>query len=103
MTKAERIFNDTYIECRNIVKHFGYEENSRLSSLVMKDTETVSTRTFNAIAKLIESERKSITAIKKFNMERAEMLTNALNMVENTLNKTIEIQKEIDFCEFICD
>lgn len=99
MTKAERIFNDTYTECRQIVKHFGYETYSRLNNLVMKDTECGCTRTFNAIAKLIASERRFIVLSRKLNVindERAEMLTNALNMVENTLNKAIEIQKEID-------
>ena len=96
MTKAERIFNDTYIECRLIVKRHGYEANSRLNHLVMKDTESASTRTFNAIAKLIASERKTNERMKQFNSERAELNAHALNMVENTLNRAIEIQNEID-------
>ena len=99
MTKAERIFNDTYTECRQIVKRHGYEAYSRLSHLVMKDTEHGCTRTFNEIAKLIASERRSIVLDRQLdviNDEHAEMLTNALNMAENTLNHEIEIQKEID-------
>lgn len=108
MTKAERIFTNTYSECYYIVSKYGYDEKTRqrMSSLITRDGEEVCRRTFNAIRKLIESERNAINLRENmgiFSHEEAEQERQAVKMIENTLDHEIEIQKEIDLCDLICD
>lgn len=96
MTKADRIFNATYAECREIVKRHGYEENTRLNNLVMRDDESVCKRTLNAISNRLTSERKKAEYMKPYYEDRAyNLYTDTLNMVENTLKKAIKIHAEI--------
>lgn len=90
MTKAERIFNDTYTDCRLHIKRHGYEENVGFNALSMSDDEAVCTRTFNAIAKLIASERKCVDIAEKYGIGDATIKRQALNMVEATLNNSIK-------------
>lgn len=101
MTKAERIFNDTRFECLKHMNAFGYEENKDGSAvgfngLICKDTESVSMRTINAIAKILESKKRGLTIDKKLKIidgERADREERLLKMIESTLNnnrKSIE-------------
>lgn len=106
MTKAERIFNDTYRECRAIIRRHGYEPNSGLNGLVMKDNETVCTRTLNAISKLLKSERQNIEMAKKLGTtlaECAQQKEDALKMVEHTLYNAIIDNTKIDLCDLMCN
>ena len=106
MTKAERIFRDTYSECRQIIKHHGYEPNSGLNGLVMKDNETTCTRTLNAISKLLKSEQRSNEMAKKLNAisaERSQMNADALKMVERTLYNAIIDNTRVDLSDFMCN
>lgn len=106
MTKAERIFQDTYRECRQIIKHHGYEPNSRLNGLVMKDDETVCTRTLNAISKLLKSEQRAneiARGLEAISAERAQMNADALEMVERTLYEAIIDNTRIDLCDLMCN
>lgn len=80
MTKTERIFNDTRFECLMHMNAFGYEENKNGSAvgfngLIYKDTESISMRTINAIAKILESKKRALVFNKKIGIlaeERAE-------------------------------
>lgn len=101
MTKAERIFNDTRFECLKHMNAFGYEENENGSAvgfngLICKDTESVSMRTINAVAKILESKKRGLAIDRKLKVmdgERAEREEKLLKMVESTLNnnrKSIE-------------
>ena len=98
MTKAERIFRNTYAECRIHIKNWGYEENTGFTRLSLDDNETVCTRTFNEIAKYITAERKRIEISVKYNVidsEKANAYNQALNMVQATLDNTIKSHAQI--------
>ena len=105
MTKAEKIFNATYTDCRLHIKRHGYEENVGFNALTMKDDETVCTRTINAISKLIASERKSIEISEKLGIGNTALNRQALNMVEATLNNVIKSNAMInlDLCDIMCN
>lgn len=93
MTKAERIFTDTYTACRVHIKKWGFEENTGFTALSYKDNESVCERTFNAIAKLIATERKTIAIAEKHGFWTAEKVVfyrQALDMTEKTLENTIK-------------
>ena len=94
MTKAERIFNDTYRECRNHIKKYGYEDNSGFNSMFYRDNEVFYRRTASAVQKIIDGERKQLDIDRKIGAlseERIKFLENALNMVQVTLNNTTTI------------
>lgn len=91
MTKAERIFKETYSECRTHIKIFGYEENSGFNRMAYKDNETFPKRTANAVQKLIDNEKKRLELAKKIDalpFDRITFMEQALNMVQVTLNNT---------------
>ena len=81
MKKAERIYTDTYFDCKYQIRTFGYEENVGFNSLSYNDNETVSTRTLNEIQKYIDSGRKKLEIDIKLNKE-------VLDMVQVTLDNT---------------
>lgn len=97
MTKAERIFNDTYTACRVHVKAWGMERNSdgRAIGFTSLETEEVTCRrTWNAIEKLIAGESKNIELSVKYGViaeEKAEMKRFALEMVQVTLENEIKM------------
>ena len=94
MTKAERIFTNTYSECRIMVKTHGFE-GIGFGSLITE--ETTSTRTYNTIQKLIDKEKRNLELNRKLKVtseERQELLENALEMVQITLNNSIRKEKE---------
>ena len=91
MTKAERIFKETYSECRTHIKIWGYKENSGFNRMAYKDNETFSKRTANAVQKLIDNERKRLELAKEIDalpIDRIAFMEQALKMVQVTLNNT---------------
>lgn len=91
MTKAERIYAVTYVDCRLHIKRFGYEENVGFNSLSYNDNETVSIRTLNAIQKYIDSDRKMLEMDIKLNILTAGAIIlnkQVLDMVQATLDNT---------------
>ena len=94
MTKAERIFNDTYRQCRIYVKHWGVQkENGKTVGFNSLETEDVTCkRTWNAIQKCIDKEIKHLEFHFNHNFiseEEYRFYSNALEMVQGTLDNTI--------------
>lgn len=90
MTKAERIFNDTYTEARVHIKNWGYKEGESFNRLVCSDDESVCKRTINSIMKLVESEKKSLITMFKVGVITYEDLAlklHAIYMVELTAER----------------
>ena len=99
MTKAEKIFNDTYSECRIHIKDWGFEMNpdgKPASFNRLHTKEPVSTRTFNAVQKLIDSEKRMIAFDKEmgYDPDYTDLLEKALMMVQVTLDAHREAMKE---------
>lgn len=93
MTKAERIYTDTYLNCRRHIRTWGYEENVGFNRLSYNDNETVCTRTFNEIQKYIDKDKKILeTDIKLDILDAATIKLNkqVLDMVQTTLDNTIK-------------
>lgn len=98
MTKAKRIFNDTYTDCRKFVRDWGnvdIDENGNAigyNRMTYRDDETVCTRTMNEIKKFYEKERKFINLVIEtgvYDTEMAKQMTDALDMVESTIENQI--------------
>ena len=98
MTKAERIFKDTYFECRKHVKTWGVERNPdgrpvAFGSLITKDTESATIRTCNAVQKLINSEARRLDMNDRYGVgtpESQKMQRDALEMTQATLDNLIK-------------
>lgn len=91
MTKAERIFNDTYQACREHIKDWGVEYNADGSvagfvRLHLHDDEFSCTRTVNAVQKILASKQKSLQLDKKLGLEIDNIKELALKMVQTTIN-----------------
>lgn len=85
MTKAERIFKDTFYSCKNHIKAWGYEGYGFTG---MNTNELVYARTANEIKKLIVKKDKEIKMAYKLNvitLEEAKEDLNALEMVKISL------------------
>lgn len=98
MTKAERIFKDTYFECRKYVKDWGIERNPdgrpvAFGTLITRDDEHASIRTCNAVQKLITSESKRLDLNDKYGVGTPESQQKnrwALEMTQATLDNQIK-------------
>lgn len=91
MTKAERIFNDTYRACRNHLKSWGVKYNADGSvvgfmRLHLHDDEFSCTRTVNAVQKILDSKQKSLVLDKKLGLEIDNIKELALLMMQSTIN-----------------
>lgn len=90
MTKAERIFRDTRIECSISLKRGGEMRNpdGRLVGFSNLITEEVcSTRTFNDVQKRIDAEHRVIEIEERLGMElNFEEMRKVLEMVQVTLD-----------------
>lgn len=92
MTKARKIFEDTYCECRRHIKVWGYDG---VGFNRMATEETVCTRTINEIQKHIDREYKDLQRDAQFmDAERVQFLQNALNMTQMTLNNVRESERK---------
>lgn len=97
MTKAERIFNNTYTECRIHTKTWGMQRNPNgkaigFTGLIKRDSDTSCKRTWNAIQKLIDSKKKQVEIALKYDFgdrEYYEMCSFALEMVQSSLDNEI--------------
>ncbi len=90
LTKAERIFNDTYTECRIHIKDWGFERNPNGEAIGfngMCTEEVMSNRTCNAIENLIRTEKKMLQFDHDLGTadDWTELCEHALEMVESTL------------------
>lgn len=98
MTKAERIFTKTYIKCRAHIKRFGYEENVGLNRMSYEENETFSKRTYNAVKRLLDKERKQVELSRRLGAlseDKICFIEQALNMLEVTLNNTYNMKEYI--------
>ena len=94
ITKAERIFEQTYQSCKKHIDTWGYETNPDgtacgFSCLLCEKNETVSIRTVNVIAKVLSTKRRILQSdvdLKIVSNEEAAKEAEILNMVETTLN-----------------
>lgn len=101
MTKAEKIFKDTYYECRKHIRDWGIERNpdgrpvaygSLITELV------VSIRTCNAVQKFIDAESRRLDLNDKYGVgteESQRFQRLALEMTQATLDN--QIKKIRDF------
>ena len=104
MTKAERIFKDTYTECRIYTKQWGFKYNPDgrpvgFDSVMSKDAESVCIRTLNDIQRHIDRERKNIERNKKlgvYTKERLEFLSFALEMTQVTADNNRKSIREFE-------
>lgn len=94
MKKAERIFQDTYRECRMHAKRHGFEYNQNGKpagyGFVVAE-EAVSIRTLNDMQKYIDSERENIAVDEELGIlepDRLNILKYAIDMVQVTLDNT---------------
>lgn len=101
MTKAEKIFKDTYTECRLHARTWGFErtpEGKVIGFNNLATEEATCRRTFNAIQKFIDSEARRIELDKKFfgEDEDTALREYALEMVQETLNNAIRTEEEFE-------
>lgn len=96
MTKAEKIFDATYRECRIHIMNWGIPDrnpNGKMigySGLITK--EVTSRRTWNAIQKLIDKEWENLKRdryLEILSAERLEALESALEMTQSSLDNEI--------------
>lgn len=93
MTKAERIYNDTKMECRQHIRAWGYMTNPDGTACGFNrpaygDDEHICTRTLNDLDKLLAADRRRIDFDKRhgfWNEEKDTLKEQTLNMVETTL------------------
>ena len=94
MTKAERIFRDTYTECRKYAKTWGFRYNPDarpvgFNGLITE--EVVYVRTLNSVQKFIDRERKNLARDEELDVldaDRLNLLKYALDMVQVTLDNS---------------
>ena len=99
MTKAERIYEATRRECKDIITGtHGYSEGQRLSELVTE--EVVCMRTINAIMKLVDKEEHRIRLDEKLGVlsgEKLQLYINVNKMVRSTVeNVKKSLKKFLD-------
>ena len=99
-TKAQKIFTDTYAECRIHIKDWGFERNQNGKAIGFNrlyTEEVVSTRTCNAIEKLIYGEKKMLEFDHEIGIadDWTALCEQALEMVESTLENQRESLKRI--------
>lgn len=87
LTKAKRIYSETYGDCLDIVERHGYVNDQRLDSLVTRETDTMCQRTYNEIQRLIfkaykDNLKKEDSGMITF--DQAMLEKNTIKMVENT-------------------
>lgn len=99
MTKAERIYEATRRECKDIITGIhGYSEGQRLSGLVTE--EVVCMRTINAIMKLVDKEEHRIRLDEELGVlsgEKLQLYINVNKMVRSTVeNVKKSLKKFLD-------
>jgi hypothetical protein len=100
MTKAERIFNDSYFEAKRHIRIWGvkYNPNGKIvgfNRLMTNDNDFMCTRTLNAIVKLVAQKRKQFKMQKEFNIEVDNNNELALDMIEVTIEYERKLLEEL--------
>lgn len=100
MTKAERIFNDSYFEAKRHIRNWGvkYNPNGKIvgfNRLATNDNDFMCTRTLNAIVKLLEKKRKQLQMQKEFNIEVDNNNELALDMIEVTIEHERKLLEDL--------
>ena len=102
-TKAERIFDNIYRECRIHLKTSNLERNTDGTAIGFSNIseEITCKRTWNAIQKLINRELKKLQLDEELigTSEYHQLKKDALEMVQSTLNNTI--RREEEFKKFL--
>ena len=98
MTKAQKIFQDTWTECRIHIKDWGmkYNPDGTAVGFCNMDTEEVmSARTFNAIEKEIEKAEHMMKMDHELGIadDWTKLCEDALKMVRSTLKNARELTK----------
>lgn len=102
MTKAEKIFKDTYYECRKQIKAFGIQRNpdGKMVGFSGLITELpVSIRTCNDVKKFIDKETKRLDRNDEFGIgtqESQEFQRLALEMTHSTLDNQIKSIRDFE-------
>lgn len=108
LTKAERIFRATRFACRQHIESWGKQLNPDdklvgFNNLICDEKDSVcSTRTFNDIQKLIDSEKITTELAFRYNLlqeDGRDRALDILNMVQSTLDNAIKNEK--DFKELL--
>ena len=102
MTKAERIFRDTYAECRKNARSWGFRYNPDgrpvgFNGLITE--EVVYVRTLNSVQKFIDRESKNLDRYEKLNVldaDRLNFLRYALGMVQTTLDNNRKSNEDFE-------
>ncbi|MEG0579863.1 MAG: hypothetical protein RR490_08105 [Niameybacter sp.] len=103
MTKAEKIFRDTRLECQQHLDYWGIatNENGKIEGFDSIETkEDYSIRTLNAMDRLLSNARRTVEVSLKLNVmspEEAEHELDILEMVESTLANSREELKNKDW------
>lgn len=94
MKKAEKIFKDTYTECRLHVKAWGLEYNPNGKAVGFTGViteEPVCNRTLNEIQKYIDSENYKLDCYDRMGVgdkEKHDFWRDALKMVQSTVDNS---------------
>lgn len=86
-TKAERIFQVTYVQCKRQMEAFGkeYNPNGRpisFGSVCCDDNESVSIRTLNDIQKFIDNRKGLLALDRKYGVQTEEEISDKEYILE---------------------
>ena len=102
MTKAAKIFQDTYTECRIHIKAWGIEFNPNGKAVgftgVITD-QPICTRTLNEIQRLLDAESRQIDIAEKYGAGDPDyrvIKRDALKMVQSTIDNSRASLKKFD-------
>jgi hypothetical protein len=87
MTKAERIFNATYHDCKEYIENYG-TVGKGVGFNRLATEETVCTRTINTLMKLLGAKRRDLQMAKELRaipLEKINKKLRILDMVEATI------------------
>lgn len=99
MTKAERIFQKTRFECKQLFKNYGFNYNPNgkpvsFDGLIYDEKDVIYVKTINAIQKIIDREKKSAQFDLKLNViNKSEYDTDIyiLDMIQVALDRQKEV------------
>lgn len=86
-TKAQRIYHSTRYDCKEHIKHWGFE-GIGFNRLSYRDDESISTRTLNAVEKELERAEKNLRIDRELGVgtdEQNSLEEQVLRMVRITL------------------
>ena len=87
-TKAQRIFHSTRYDCKEHIKHWGFE-GIGFNRLSYRDDESISTRTLNAVEKELERAEKNLRIDRELGVRSEEQ-----NSLEEQILKMVRVTLE---------